>query len=740
MKLFVGVSLLVLGAAILLAGRRHQAHWLLSIFLGLVSLNFLSGALHTLTGDPRWAKFGVLTNALDPLLLLVFVTAYPYARRPRAANWVLAAAASMAVAVVTSVILRPELVLLRAGLWYDQPPMSYVAGLELGLAYGAAWILAFGSALRSPTGLLARRAAWMAGAVGITVLPRLGLLPVDLGFSVFEFLMGKPPGTLGEDIAAALLESALMALLMGGFFLLAFRAQRSSPKSHGQALRGPLRFLGAFLALFLLVRLGYDGLTIIAVSNEDLHAFLIHIQGHTFLYALRWVIFAGAIVYGMLAFELVDAGRIGDRVVPLIGAVLGAAFAFLATAVFVGQLGGGPAVLVPLSAATALGASAPSWFAARRLARTFEQIHGPNIGLERRLALYEAALESAWAAGPPSGDARRVLEDDRRTFGVSSEEARTLEHVVVRAVSGRATALREGDEPIAGLVLGKVLGEGAHGRVFAATRFPGGERVAVKELRVEHLGEHEAGQRLLVELRALERLSHPNIVHLLEVQVVQGRHLLIMEHVEGETLGDRLRRGPLRTSELRALFLELLDAIAFAHDHGVVHRDLKPANILLGRDGRPRLTDFGVARVAQDEKRLRATVSGYEELGAFAGTLAYMAPEQVGRGAVGPRTDLYALGLVLYECLSGKPALDLRGLSLYEAIGRVAQPRIRYDGVPRPWRPFFARALAPKAALRFGSASEMRRRLPKESPRAPTARDGRQRAAKPGTRAGSFRS
>jgi serine/threonine protein kinase len=221
--------------------------------------------------------------------------------------------------------------------------------------------------------------------------------------------------------------------------------------------------------------------------------------------------------------------------------------------------------------------------------------------------------------------------------------------------------------------LGTLLGRGGMSDVFRATDEVNSTDVAIKIVRSP---DREYAQRLAQEAQALRRFSHPGLVQLFETGVNGDMAYLVMEFVDGPSLDQVLRQGPLTTAETASIGSSLADALAYAHAQGVVHRDVKPANILIGADGLARLTDFGIARLV-DTSTLTLT-------GTMLGTATYMAPEQLENHAVGPSADVWSLGIVLLECLTG--ARVFAGTPSEVLALRLAGPVKLPDGLPVPWR------------------------------------------------------
>jgi serine/threonine protein kinase len=219
-------------------------------------------------------------------------------------------------------------------------------------------------------------------------------------------------------------------------------------------------------------------------------------------------------------------------------------------------------------------------------------------------------------------------------------------------------------------VLG-VLGEGGMGVVYRARQSKLDRLVALKVIRAgPHAGPQEV-RRFRREAKAIAHLHHPNIVQVYQVGEQDGQAYLALELVGGGSLAERLHGTPLSTRRSAELTLALARAVQHAHEQGILHRDLKPANVLLAEDGTPKITDFGLA------KRLDVAAS-LTPTGAILGTASYMAPEQAdGLGKeVGPATDVYGLGAILYECLTGRP--PFKGHTVLDTLEQVRQ----HDPVP----------------------------------------------------------
>jgi len=203
------------------------------------------------------------------------------------------------------------------------------------------------------------------------------------------------------------------------------------------------------------------------------------------------------------------------------------------------------------------------------------------------------------------------------------------------------------------------IGSGGMGEVYRARDEQLGREVAVKVLPAEWVANETVRKRLRKEARALSKLSHPNIEILFALGSAQGSEFLVVEYIPGVTLGARLAQGPLPEKEIARLGVQLADGLAAAHRQRVVHCDLKPDNLRITPDGRLKILDFGIARslrVTRETSKYDVTTDTTTEDLGLAGTLPYMAPEQLRSEPADPRSDLYSAGAVLYEMATGQRA------------------------------------------------------------------------------------
>jgi serine/threonine protein kinase len=221
--------------------------------------------------------------------------------------------------------------------------------------------------------------------------------------------------------------------------------------------------------------------------------------------------------------------------------------------------------------------------------------------------------------------------------------------------------------------LDRLVGRGGTAEVWQATDTQLSRTVALKLVTAPH---DESAVRAADEARTLAQLSHPALVQVYDAGTdTSDRPWVVMEYVDGHTLADAVRRGPLAVQRIAEIGAAVADALDHVHARGMVHRDVKPANVLLGTGGAVKLTDFGIARLVDSAK-----VTG---TGLMMGTASYLAPEQVAGEAVGPPADVYALGLVLLEALTGTREYD--GPAVEAAMARLHRDPVLPAALPQGW-------------------------------------------------------
>lgn len=257
----------------------------------------------------------------------------------------------------------------------------------------------------------------------------------------------------------------------------------------------------------------------------------------------------------------------------------------------------------------------------------------------------------------------------------------------------------------------ELLGAGGMGEVYRARDTRLAREVALKRLSDPALGSDVARRRVLREARAAAALSHPNIATIFDVLDTPEGLIIVMEYVPGETLAARLRRGPLPVDEAMRVAGQIAEALSEAHEHGVIHRDLKPANIHLTPGGKAKILDFGIARSAPDPANPQpASDDVGTEAGQIIGTPGYMAPEQLAGGRGDQRTDIYGLGILLFEMLTGRRPFaqsDFLGNALAVFEGPVPRVSDLAPHVPADISALVARAMARDPKDRFPTAREL---------------------------------
>lgn len=256
-------------------------------------------------------------------------------------------------------------------------------------------------------------------------------------------------------------------------------------------------------------------------------------------------------------------------------------------------------------------------------------------------------------------------------------------------------------------VVERQLGTGGMGAVYLARDEQLGEIVALKVIAGSALLDPAAADRFRREASAARRISHPNVVRIHDIGEEQGVLFLSMEYIAGASLASLLERhGTLPLPQLRDVVAQVCAGLGAAHEVGVVHRDLKPGNVLI--DGaHVKIIDFGLARLAH--------IEGMTATGMIMGTPEYMAPEQIRGRPVDPRTDIYALGAVMYHALTGRAPFagdSPIAIGFKHCHDALVPPRQVKSDVPEAWSQLVLRAMAKDPANRFAGAGELAAELP----------------------------
>jgi Tol biopolymer transport system component len=262
------------------------------------------------------------------------------------------------------------------------------------------------------------------------------------------------------------------------------------------------------------------------------------------------------------------------------------------------------------------------------------------------------------------------------------------------------------------------LGRGGTGDVYRAWDRRLERDVALKILRERSERDPERVQRFIAEARAASSLNHPNIVTVFDAAVDGDTPYLVAELIDGESLGELIRRGPVPIKQLLDLATQVADGLAEAHAAGIVHRDLKPDNVMVTHAGRAKILDFGLARPtglrASDAPPIEATADTVAEPGLLAGTVPYMSPEQARGAATDARSDQFSFGLILYEMASGRPAFARASpAETLHAIATEEPAPLESSGphLPLPLRWIIERCLAKRPGDRYSATADLHRDL-----------------------------
>jgi tetratricopeptide (TPR) repeat protein len=266
---------------------------------------------------------------------------------------------------------------------------------------------------------------------------------------------------------------------------------------------------------------------------------------------------------------------------------------------------------------------------------------------------------------------------------------------------------------IGGYVLHKEIGQGGMGVVYKALQVSTKRIVALKVLLAGSFASTAARRRFQREVELAARLQHPSIVRVLESGRVERQRYYAMDYVDGVPLNHYLATARVDRKTVLKIFMQICDAVEYAHGHGVVHRDLKPANVLIDNEGVPHILDFGLAKATDQVGQEAIFVTRVSSAGQIMGTLPYISPEQAGGEPeeVDARTDVYALGVMLYEALTGSPPYDMTGRPS-EIIRRILEEPPRPPSSFRHWHDgeldtIILKALEKEKERRYQSARDL---------------------------------
>ncbi|MFL6231729.1 MAG: protein kinase domain-containing protein, partial [Thermoanaerobaculia bacterium] len=330
--------------------------------------------------------------------------------------------------------------------------------------------------------------------------------------------------------------------------------------------------------------------------------------------------------------------------------------------------------------------------------------HAPNVVSKQRL------IREVWGESFVSEEVlSHAIWELRKAFGDEARNPRYIQTIAKKGYRLLAKVSYQADlEPLApGSRIGNYeilesLGGGAMGEVYKALDQRLGRVVALKFLPADLARDPSARRRFLHEAKAVAALDHPNVATLYEVGESEGgRMFLALAFCEGETLQQRLERGPLPLPEAVSIARQIAQGLAAAHRLHIVHRDVKPSNVVILPDGKVKLLDFGLAKMTGATSLTR--------LGSSPGTPAYKSPEQTLGDEVDPRSDLWSLGVVLYEMVSGRTPFggEYEQAVIYAILNEPPRPLDVDKGFPRELGATIEKALAKDPAKRYATAEEM---------------------------------
>jgi serine/threonine protein kinase/tetratricopeptide (TPR) repeat protein len=339
-----------------------------------------------------------------------------------------------------------------------------------------------------------------------------------------------------------------------------------------------------------------------------------------------------------------------------------------------------------------------------------------------------AEVESLLASQSGAARAPEADTSPRQRSGSSSRRPRAKPDSLAEIIPGRTT--------LASYSILEKLGSGGMGTIYLAKDSRLGRRVALKILPAHLARDEEFVRRFELEARAASSLNHPNIITVHEIGEALGRRFIVTELVEGRTLRDAMAEGPMPARDALDVCAQVAGALAKAHGAGIVHRDVKPENIMVDDEGHVKVLDFGIAKLvaqtaAVDTEAPTSARSVNTAAGVILGTSTYMSPEQLRGSDLDARTDIWSLGVVLYEALAGRPpfeAANYGDLVVSILHGEPAPLSELREDLPEGLEAVTRRALAKERDARFPSAKELQSELKRIARRLEAEADSHARA------------
>lgn len=697
-----GALMAALGVFLLAANPRKDWNRLFSLFAVLWGLQIMAANVVRLTSDGSVALVTTEVSLALVVPLYFFVVAFA-AGFPRPDGWLgrspLALAALVLPAAASLVVLFAAPELLLGGVspspeggwtpsWGPALPYLVVAPLYAGFLFALFVMMKRLRAARSP--IERTQVGFVLAAFGVLVAYTV---PAQL-FLFGGAALGLRPAAMAERAVAV----TIALIMLAGFALLATLAAQLGRTARKAGIEGERRVARRVLAAvgvaFAAALVGI-GLTLVGGPRVD-------------LLGLVRIASVALIVYAIARYQLFDIDlRVKGAVTA--GSALLAGIAIAAAAWLALQSLEAPSgVGVPVAAVVAVGAFVPLLRASSRIADRL----APGISRDgehlyiRKLEVYRAAVESQLREG-----GQPALEDEWLARMRERLQLTERDHAVVVSLAAagadapaRAPVLEVGRTAFGRYVVERELAQGAFGRIMLAHDRAYDRPVVIKELQARWRADAGVVRTFLKEARIAGSLRHPHLVGVIEIEQHGEDRFLVLEHLAGGSLQERIEAGPVPPDDAVRLAREVLAGLAAAHARGVVHRDVKPANILLDDAGRAKLGDFGIAQLAADDPQ--RTISGLTTGGFQPGTLQYMSPEQAKGAPVDARSDIYAVGAVLYRMLTGGPHIVVKGLDEFTARVRIAAQEAAptMEAVPAPLAHVLTRALAPDPEARFPTA------------------------------------